>query len=636
MQRHYANWQYGLIFFVLLLSLVYALPNIYGDDPALIIQHKGKLIDATQTTNIQNILQKDKIAYLGLENKNKRLIFRFESTDQQIQARDHLKKSLDSETYQLALNLLPRTPAWLQAIGASPMKLGLDLRGGVHFLLDVDADSVIKARIEGDFSTLKKTLREDRIRYTSLKVKNSLIHIQFLNKQDQDKALALVYKALPDYQIKAPASNHAKKPARLTLELKPKAVTNMTNYTIDQTITILNNRINELGVSEAGIQRQGLRQVAVDLPGVQDPARAKEILGKTATLRFQMVDDQHDANQIARTGITPPGSQLYYYKGGFPVLLHSNPILTGRSITFATATIQEGRPAVSIRLGGGGESLFHRTTASNVGKSMAVVYVETELKKFLSAGKWQSKRIYHEKLISVATIQSALGNQFVISNLHNQSYAENLALLLRSGALAAPVNIVQELTVGSTLGPANIAKGVRSLLAGSMLVILFMLAYYRLFGLIANVALFFNVILIIAALSLIDATLTLPGIAGIVLTVGMAVDANVLINERIREEYRRGVPAIMAIEAGYEKAFATIVDANVTTLIVAMVLFSLGSGSVKGFAITLSIGLLASMMTSVSLTRAIVDLIVRDPKTQHISIGIPKPENQNLQTVKGV
>lgn len=627
MQKHYRNWQYFTLLGLVILSIIYALPNIYGDDPTIAIKNKAhQAIPSSTFDGIRKLLYKHTITVKAIDQGHRQALIRFHTSDDQIKARDLLERDY-SENYDLGLMLAPQTPRWLQWLGAEPMKLGLDLRGGLHLLLDVDIESVMQSHHDAAIKNLTTQLRKNRIRYRDLSSSTSTIKL-LISHKDYDRFMKQLGDISPDYdRVNNPSSTHSGKWQQVALQIKPQIRKQIKSYTLDQTITILNNRINELGLSEASIQRQGSRQIAVDLPGVQDSNRAKAILGKTATLRFQMVETKHDAQAASTSGIIPVGSQLHLYKGMVPILLESQPILTGSAITFATATMQEGRPAVSIRLGGGNESLFHQTTASNVGKSMAVVYVETQLKKALIDGKMQWKRQRHEKIISVATIQSALGNQFVISNLQNMDYAENLALLLRSGALQAPVNIVQELTIGSTLGPANIAKGIQSLAIGSLLVILFMAAYYRMVGLIANLALVVNVLLIMAILSIMGATLTLPGIAGMVLTVGMAVDANVLINERIREEIRAGVSDLMAVKAGYERAFATIVDANVTTLIVALILFALGSGTVKGFAVTLTIGLLASMLTAVCLTRAIIDLYMGLSRKKQLSIGmVHRPE----------
>jgi preprotein translocase subunit SecD len=620
------------LFWMLLLlisSLIYALPNVYGDDPAITINRKNdQPLNTKVLAKIKPWLQHQHITILKQTNlKEKHSVqLRFATTDLQMKAKDLLATKLGTEHYQITINLAPRTPAWLQKIGATPMKLGLDLRGGVHLLLDVDTNDIIKTRLKSDQRMLQQLLRTQRVHYSGIwrpnHKKRILLAFTSLHKRQQAYDLLVASTDInQNYQITL--LPQPKQKTELQLQLKPQTQQDIINYTLDQTINTLNNRINELGVSEASIQRQGKNKISVDLPGIQDMARAKAILGKTATLRFHLLDPNHDALQAAQTGIIPTGSLLLTDEHNRPALLQADPILTGNSITYATATIGERGPIVSIRLGGGGESLFHRATAKNVGQLMAVVYIETVTKKQKNAhGKDMFIRTNKERIISIANIMSPLGNQFQIDGMPSMKSAQDLALLLRSGALAAPVNIVQELTVGASMGQKNIHLGILSLEIGSLLIILFMILYYRLFGLIANTALVFNIILIIMILSLLDATLTLPGIAGIVLTVGMAVDANVLINERIREELRLGMHPLAAIKAGYERAFSTIVDANVTTLIVALILFSLGSGSVKGFAVTLTIGLLASMLTSITFTRTLVDLIYTNPKTKKLSIGI--------------
>lgn len=618
MQSKSSPVKFYLMLVTLILSVIYALPNIYGEDPAIeVATNNQSTISNTILTQIKTELSKANLTYT-ITNNDDSILIRFNDTDEQITAKDILKDKISNDNIIYSLNLAPRTPAWLTALGAYPMKLGLDLRGGVHFLLDVDTNSLIKARTSGDIKTITQELRDQKIRYKAIKIvdqKNMSITLK--NDADTQEAKIIAGKTLSGYKIKISKDD----PNTIIASLSKQNTQDMTDYALEKTITTLNNRVNELGVSEAVIQRQGEKNISVDLPGIQDTTRAKEILGKTATLRFHLVDDTQDANNAKFNG-APLGTKLYDYEGR-PILLKNQIVLSGASVTFAQAVTQDARPAVFIKLGGGGESLFHKITGKNVGNRLAVVYVETEIKKQMIDGKWVIKHIPHERIISAAVIRSALGNSFEVSGLYSQEEAENLALLLRSGSLAAPVDIVQEMTVGPSLGKANIYKGVLSVAIGSLLVILFMLAYYRLFGLVANIALVFNVIIIVALLSLLGATLTLPGIAGIVLTVGMAVDANVLINERIREELRNGMNPLDCISAGYDRAFTTIVDANVTTLIVAMILFSLGSGSVKGFAITLTIGLLASMLTSIYFTRAIIDVIYnRNKDVKSISIGI--------------
>jgi preprotein translocase subunit SecD len=619
MKKTYSIKHYLTIVLLSLFGLLYSLPNLYGNQPAVQIQADQTVATAQWQQKVGWILTQNKQPFQSIEQKGKGLLVTFKNTENQIAAHDLLMKSLLNNTLRptIALTLIPKTPKWLQAIHAVPMKLGLDLQGGVHLLEQVDTDSVIQARAKGDILSMKKNLRKKHINYSHIKAStNNTWHIFFSNSKKRNEAMDALQYAFADWSIKAKGNT------AIILMMKTEAIKKMTDYVLEQTIGILNKRVNELGVSEATVQRQGNNAISVDLPGIQDTARAKALIGKTATLYMVMEDQTHDLEKAVRTGNIPFGSKLYYDESGRPILLKTQKILTGKSITYASAVIRDGRPAVNIHLGGGGESLFYQTTAKNVGKRMAVVYVETRVQP---KKKSTDKTTYsqHERVISVATIQSSLGNNFDILSLPSFEYAQNLSLLLRSGALVAPVHVVEEMTVGPSLGQANIHRGILSMEVGSLLVIFFMCLYYRLFGLVANLALTLNVLLIVAALSLIGATLTLPGIAGVVLTVGMAVDANVLINERIREELRAGMSPLHAIHAGYERAFSTIVDANVTTLIVALILFGLGSGSVKGFAITLTIGLLASMITSIFFTRAIIQLIYRDDqKVKNLSIGI--------------
>lgn len=615
MQTQYPIWKYVTFIIVILLGLIYAAPNLFGDDPAVQISSPNtSTLPEDLTRKVRETLNDSGLRFLSINEEGDNLLVRFTNPDIQLKARDILKGALGDQ-YVVALNLAPRTPKFLQAFGAQPMKLGLDLRGGVHFLLRVDVDAVEKARLEGETHNLSNELRQAKIHYTSVTMDTpQSIMIQFSDEKMLDEAYSSLPRKFMDLLITKQKSNGYVLKAALTDD----AINKITDYAVEQNMTILNNRVNELGVSEAVVQRQGRDQISVDLPGIQDTARAKDLLGKTATLKFQIVDTEHDPS-----GSVPLGSKLYEYEGK-PILLKSQVVLNGSSITYATASFgEDGRPNVQVRLGGGGETLFHRVTADNVGKPLAVVYVETKTDDKLIDGKLVPVRHQVEKLINVATIQSALGNNFQITGLSSEKYAENLALLLRSGALTAPVDVVQERTVGPSLGAANIEKGVLSLAVGSFLVFFFMIIYYRKFGFFADLALLLNVVFIIAILSVLGGTLTLPGMAGIVLTVGMSVDANVLINERIREEIRNGMSPLASIRAGYDRAFSTIVDANVTTLIVAVVLFALGSGSVKSFAVTLTIGLATSMVTAIYFTRMLVNFFYSNKKqVKRLSIGI--------------
>jgi preprotein translocase subunit SecD len=603
-----------LVLSIIIIAIIYSLPNFYGEKPA--IQIKSSTPSVALHQSINNFL-KDKINDYKIITANKKITIEFNNINDQTKAKDILEEKIPNIT--IALDLQNQTPKWLQQLRANPMRLGLDLRGGVHFLLNVDIDTAIKLQNQQNNKQINAALKKENIRLVYSHPKdNTNIQLAFADNNNMQLAQQLLNKQFSMYQITQTKQNN--KLWLLTINLKQNIINEISNYTIEKTINTINNRVNELGVAEAVITRNGIQQISVDLPGVQDPARAKALLGKTATLYFHLVNLDHNPEQAMIKG-APIGTKLYYDEYNRPILLNKDTVLTGESITYASMNFSQGKPAVSIRLGGGQENEFHKITSNNIGKALAVVYVDTEMKPFVKNKQKVYLPVQHEKIISVATIQSALGQQFEITGLKSVDYADNLALLLRSGSLAAPVNIIQELTIGPSLGQDNIDKGVFSLAIGSALVILFMLVYYRIFGLVANIALILNVMLIIAILSVIEATLTLPGIAGIVLTVGMAVDANVLINERIREEIRQGLPPLSSIKAGYERAFSTILDSNLTTLLVAFILFTLGSGTVKGFAVTLTIGLAASMFTSIVFTRVLVEKIYSN-NSKKLSIGI--------------
>lgn len=628
MLNRYPLWKYLLLLGLIIFGIIYAAPTFFGDDPAVQISPKNSTnIEAAITDQTKQTLAGLNIPYLSIQQEEKgSLVVRFRNTDDELKARDILKSAL-GDNYIVALNLAPRTPAWLKSLGAQPVKRGLDLRGGVNFLFDVDTTSVVKARQEGDVHNMGAELRQNNIRYSSILPQSDKLILQFREGESRDKASSFLSSHFSDYHF---VESNANQQFTITATITPKAIENIVNYAMEQNMIILTNRVNELGVSEAVVQRQGQRQISVELPGIQDTAQAKDLIGKTATLRFQLVDVENNA-QSALSGMVPFGSRLYQFEGA-PVLLKNQVILTGNAITYATSMMGEnGRPAVSIRLGGGNVSLFTRTTAENIGKPLAVVYVETIPATQVIDGKAIIAHKQSEKIINIATIQSALGNVFEITGLSDMKYAQNLALLLRSGALVAPLTLIQERTVGPSLGEANIHKGITSIIVGAFLVIVFMACYYRVFGLVANLAVLLNIIFILSILSLLGGTLTLPGIAGIVLTVGVAVDANVLINERIREEMRNGMSPQASIHTGYERAFSTIVDANVTTLIVTLILFALGSGAVKSFAITLTIGVLTSMVTAIFFTRAIINLIYGGRPVKSLSIGIKVKEKSSAK-----
>lgn len=621
MQNKYPLWKNVTLALLLVVALVYAIPNLFGEDPAIQISVTSSQVPANSIIKdkVVTVLKQKGLSYKVIEPEAKGMTVRFHDTDTQLKAKDFIKAALGPK-YTVALNLAPSTPDWLERLGATPMKLGLDLRGGVHFLLDVDVNSVVARREQGIMKSMAERLRESRIRYARIaQQKDKGIWLTFRKAQTRDAGYELLRRDFPNLIY-----SRAQQDRQFLLvgKLAPAALNDIRRYTIDQTMSILRNRVNELGVGEAVVQQQGANRVAVDLPGIQDAARAKQIIGGTASLEFHMVDQVNDP-EAAQQGMVPIGSKLYQHEGR-PLLLKNQVILSGESITSAVSSYdqQTGRPSVSIQLGGGGEGLFSQVTRTNVGKLMAIVYVETKARSKLINGKVVRTSHKNERVISVATIQSALGRNFQITGLQDPQEAQNLSLYLRAGALPAAIYPVEERTVGPTLGKENIRRGMVSLQVGLGLILLIMLVYYNFFGLVANFALLLNLVFLVAVLSIIGATLTLPGIAGIVLTIGMAVDANVLIYERIREELRLGVSPQAAIYAGYERALSTIVDANVTTLIVAIVLFSIGTGPIKGFAVTISIGLLTSMLTAIMYTRAVVNLVYGRRQVKKLSIGI--------------
>lgn len=617
MQNQYPMWKNIALLLVAIIGLVYSIPNLYTEDPAVQVSSDSAIDKLQLEQEIQNILDSNNIAYDMVTDTQDRVEIRFDSTDTQLLARDLLKKQLGTG-YTLALNLVAATPHWMSKIKAEPMKQGLDLRGGVHFLLEVDVESVIKRRYEGLLKNISHDLREASIRYTGIRyIPNKGIEVHFRSSE----ILASALQELHDY----PDTLIAKSDKNLLViaSLSQTALNTVRQNTIEQTMSILRNRVNELGIGEAVVQQQGATRIAIDLPGIQDAVRARQILGGTATLEFHLVDQDNDPILAKQTGAIPLNSKLYNMDER-PILLKRQIVLSGDAITSAMSSYdqQTASPAVQIQLGGGGENLFIKATRENIGKRMAIVFVETKLTTQMVNGKEERVAHKEERVISAPVIQNALGTNFQITGLSDSQEASNLALLLRAGALPAVIYPVEERTVGPSLGKENIHRGLVSLEVGMGLILALMLVYYRFFGLIANIGLFLNLILLSAVLSIIGATLTLPGIAGFVLTVGMAVDANVLIYERIREELRQGVTPQAAIYAGYDRAFATILDANVTTFIVGIILFAIGTGPIKGFAITLCLGLLTSMLTSVTYTRAIVNWYYGGRVVKKLSIGI--------------
>jgi len=607
--NRYSSWKYILILFLIGLGLLFALPNIYGKDPSLQIS-AARSVEITELTEYQISAALDEagLSYkkivLGVGN----LTIRFDDEETQLKAQPIVKESL-GRNYVVALNLAPATPDWLSKFGAEPMSLGLDLRGGVHFLMEVDMDAAADKAEERYISELRSFLRENKVRYKTItRNKPSGLLIRFKDDNERNNGQSLIEKNLLDLNVIAPDVNETE--FSLIITIKDEVLRETQRLALQQNITTLRKRVNELGVAEPVIQRQGLKRVVVQLPGVQDTARAKAILGATATLEFRLVDEEHEP-QEAVNGRVPAGSKLYYERNGQPILLKKQVMLTGDSIINAASGIDtlNGGPDVTITLDGRGAKRMSRGTRDNVGKRLAVVFMEYKMETIEVNGEFVKEKETIEEVINAAVIQEQLGKRFHITGLDSSEEAKNLALLLRAGALAAPIYIIEERTVGPSLGQDNIDKGFDSVAIGFVLVLIFMAIYYKIFGLFADIALGLNLVLIVAMLSLLQATLTLPGIAGIVLTVGMAVDANVLIFERIREEIRNGNSPQASIHSGYEKAFSTIADANITTLIAALMLFSFGTGPIQGFAVTLSLGIISSMFTAIMVTRGLVNLI---------------------------
>ena len=619
--NRYPLWKYILIAIVITVGTIYALPNIYGKDPALQVSpaRSAEISDLTRF-DIEAALEAAGIQAEAIELGVNSLIVRFADEEAQLKAQSVVSAAL-GKAYVVAMNLAPATPDWLRQLHAEPMFLGLDLRGGVHFLMEVDMDAAQVRAEQRYVSDIRSLLRENRIRYRSIsRQAGGGVLIRFRNASQRVAGAERIETEFTDLEVKD--FNNTAGEFNVLASLKESAVLENKRLALQQNITTLRKRVNELGVAEPVIQQQGLERVVVQLPGVQDTARAKEILGATATLEFRMVDEEHDV-QDALDGRITAGAKLYFDRNGRGVLLKKQIMLTGDYIIGAASGIdsQTGGPNVSITLDGKGARRFSDATRNNIGKSMGVVFIENKVETVKGEdGELVKRKEIIEEVINVAVIRDQLGKRFQITGLDSTREARNLSLLLRAGALAAPIEIIEERTIGPSLGQDNIDKGMQSVVIGFALVLLFMLIFYKLFGLAANIALTLNLVLIVSLLSLLQATLTLPGIAGIVLTVGMAVDANVLIFQRIREELKNGNSPQASIHAGYEKALSTIADANVTTLIAAIVLFGFGTGPIKGFAVTLSLGIVCSMFTAIMVTRAIINLIYGGRKLSKLAI----------------
>jgi preprotein translocase subunit SecD len=609
-------WKNLLVVFVVLLGLVFALPNIYGDAPAIqVTAETGQPLDQQHLDRVSAILDARGISFGPAYLEDGRVTVRFPDVEEQLRALDLVREQL-GRGYVAALTLAPRTPAFLRAVGLKPMSLGLDLRGGVHFMYEVDMEAAIGQaldRYEADFRT---QLRDARIRYKSVRRDGDAVRVTLASAEERDQARRVIREA--DAQLSL-SDREVGGDFELVVRMTEEQVRERQQFAIEQNTVTLRNRVNELGVSEPVVQRQGADRIVVQLPGIQDPAQAERVLGATATLEFRLVDEVNNPFEAAERGRAPLGSALYRDRHGQPVLLLRDVIVTGDQLTGASAGFDEGQPAVFVNLDARGARRMGETTRANLNKRMAVVFIEQKRDLETRDGVQREVTRTEERVISVATIRGVFSNRFMITGLEPLE-ARDLALLLRAGSLAAPIFKVEERTIGPSLGQENIQRGMTAVVIGFLLVVLFMAVYYRVFGLIANVALLSNLVLVIALLSMLQAALTLPGIAGIVLTVGMAVDANVLIFERIREELRNGNTPQAAIHAGYEKAFSSIADANITTLIAAVVLFTFGTGPIRGFAVTLSLGIITSMFTAIIGTRAIVNALYGGKRVQTLPI----------------
>ncbi|MEF3074389.1 protein translocase subunit SecD [Methylobacter sp. Wu1] len=604
MNNRFPLWKNLLILIIFIIGLIYTLPNLYGEDPSVqVTSTRDVKLDQQQAGQIESAVKAAGLAPKTIEYKDGSFLIRFNNTDDQLKAADLLREQMGSN-YTVALNLAPRTPEWLQSLGGKAMYLGLDLRGGVHFLLEVDMDAAVKQAEERYTEDVRLALRGAKMHYQSVSKDNGYIKVKLKSADEKTAVLALLKKDFRALNLTEPDAQD-----EIWLKLSEVEIREIKKFAVSQNMTTLRNRVNELGVAEPVIQQQGENRIVVQLPGVQDTARAKEILGTTATLEYRLVDVEHDV-QKAVQGQVPVSSRLYYDKNGAPILLDRRIIVTGDQIVDAQSGMdQDGRPMVSITLNGVGATKMGKVTQASIGKPMAVVFIEYKVNTKTVNGEKVHHKEKVEQVISVATIRDAFSKRFQTTGLDSPQEARNLALLLRAGALAAPVDIVEERTVGPSLGQENIGKGINSNVYGFMAVAFFMIVYYRVFGLFSIVALGVNVLLLVAVLSMLQATLTLPGMAGIALTVGMAIDANVLINERIREELRLGMTPGAAIYAGYERAFATILDSNITTLIAGIALFTLGSGPIRGFALVLCIGILTSMFSAVVVSRSLVNFV---------------------------
>lgn len=605
-----------MVILVIAIGLLYSLPNIYGEDPAVQISGtRGQQATSTTLSEIQNLLKTNNLTPKSTTLENGSILVRFNNTDDQLLAKDKISEKL-GQAYSVALNLAPATPKWLTDIGGNPMKWGLDLRGGVRFLMEVDMNTALSKRQEQLQDSLRSELRKERYQYSAIKSGENFSSLVTLTKPEQlEAAQAFLRKQHPSLNVRSINEN------TISLSLSEASLNETREHAVEQNLTILRKRVEELGVAEPVIQRQGAERIVVELPGVQDTARAKEILGATATLEFRLVNGNVSSDALAR-GIVPSDTEIKLNREGRPVALFKRTILGGEHITGASSGVDQrsASPQVSVTLDSEGGDIMSATTRDNLHKPMATLYVEyKDSGKKDADGKTLLEK--HEEVINVATIQGRFGSQFQITGIDSPAEALNLAVLLRSGALTAPIQIVEERTIGPSLGAQNVEQGLKAGLWGLAIVIVFCVAYYKMFGIFTTVALMANMVLLVGLMSLLPgATLTMPGIAGIILSVGMSVDANVLIFERIKEEIRNGRPIQQAIHEGYNGAYTSIFDANLTTILTSVVLYAVGTGPVKGFAITLSLGVAISMFTAITGTRVLVNWVYGGKRVEKLSI----------------
>ena len=613
--NQYPFWKNAMVIIVILLGTLFALPNFYGEDPALIIsKESGLVFNEAELKDVEDFLLSRESNFTSVTNKNGDLLIRFANVEGQIDASDRIRSYLGRFS-TVALTFAPRMPGWIQQLDLNQMSLGLDLRGGVYFKFEVDLDAAIQQRLDQYITDINKSLIDQRIRRSIRKEGNSL-RVELVNPEDYNQARRSVREIDNLLEVTNASSGSQ---TVMVVSMTDEQLKQRRDFAIQQNILTMRNRVNELGVAEPIVQRQGLDRIVVQLPGVQDPTQAERILGATATLEFRLVCENENAFEAEEKGRAPIGCDLFKDRSGNPVLLKKKAIVTGNQLIDASQSFSQGRPAVSIRLDSKGSKSMLETTKKNLNKPMAVLFVQQRQETIEEDGDFFNRSVLDKEVINIATIRGVFSSQFEITGL-TVFEAKDLAILLRAGALAAPIFKIEEKTVGPSLGQDNIDKGFAAIVAGLIAIIIFMIFYYKGFGLIANIGLVVNLTLIVALLSLLQASLTLPGIAGIVLTVGMAVDANVLIFERIREELRNGNSPQASIAAGYQKAFGTIADANITTLIAALVLFTFGTGPIKGFAVTLSLGILTSLFTAIIASRAVVNFFYGNKTIEKLRI----------------